>query len=237
MDDLRRLWDAYHRLRDSETRSRLVEHYMPLARIIAAKLYGLRFDATSSFDDYLQYARVGLIEAVDRYDVSRNTSFETFSSYRIRGAILNGITHNSEAAAQMAFWRERGQERLASLRDNLRTVPDDAELTDLVDLTVELALGLILDDAAIGAVDESPSTNPYAAAEFAQLTQRIRELVSKLPDREREIIESHYYEHHEFQWLADKLGLSKGRVSQLHARALGRLRELLREGPKVDRKL
>jgi RNA polymerase sigma factor for flagellar operon FliA len=235
--DPRSLWQAFHQLKDPASRTELVEHYMPLARIIAAKVYGLRYDSCSSFDDYLQYARLGLIEAVDRYDSTRGASFETFSAYRIRGAILNGLANSSEAAAQRSFWRSRGQAVLESLQDNLPVPPEKTSLDELADLTVELAIGLVLIDRGTESADEAPGSNPYAATELAQFSRLLRDLIRQLPQREREVIESHYFDHVEFHVLAERYSISKGRVSQLHSRALARLREMMRDQPKVDTKL
>jgi RNA polymerase sigma factor for flagellar operon FliA len=235
--DARPLWQAFHQLKDQDSRTQLVEHYMPLARIIAAKVYGLRYDSCSNFDDYLQYARLGLIEAVDRYDSTRGASFETFSAYRIRGAILNGLDNSSETAAQRSFWRNRGKVVLESLQDNLRTPPERTSLDELADLTVELAIGLVLIDHGAESADEAPGSNPYAATELAQFSRLLRDLVRQLPQREREVIEGHYFGHVEFYVLAERYSISKGRVSQLHSRALGRLREMMRDQPKIDTKL
>jgi RNA polymerase sigma factor FliA len=231
-----RWWNAFRQLRDAAARERLVEHYMPLARIIAAKLYGMRIDDSSTFDDYLQFARIGLIESVDRYDTARSASFETYSSYRIRGAILNGIQQASEAASQRTFWRARAQARLESLAENLRTPIEQASLRELADVTLDLALGLIL-DAVEQIVDEDPRANPYAVTELVHFARRIQDLLEQLPARERDIVRSHYFEQVEFQELADRYGVTKGRISQLHARALERLREMLRESPRLDRRV
>ena len=101
-------------------------------------------------------------------------------------------------------------------------------------LTVGLAVGFILEEGIGELVDESPRANPYAQAEVAQLRVRIRELVAQLPAREREVLQGHYYEQREFQDVATVMGLSKGRVSQLHARALAKIREWLNARPKID---
>lgn len=229
------LWAAYALARDPRTRGELIEHYMPVAKIIAAKAFGLRTDPLARFDDYLQYARVGLIEAVDRYDAARNVAFETYSAHRIRGAILNGLEHESEASAQRSFWRARLQERTDSLLGEKRATPERASLQDLIEVTVGLALGLVLEEAAQEALDERPHANPYAVTELEQLTRRVRGLLAKLPEREQQIIRGHYFEGREMQTIAADCGITKGRVSQLHAQALGRLRSML--GEKLDTRL
>src|SRR5512139_2520958 len=84
-------WQEFSRDRSREQRDELIRRYAELARIAAAKLYRGRVDNSVAFADYLQYARVGLVEAIDAFDPGRLVPFEAFSSYRIRGAILNGL--------------------------------------------------------------------------------------------------------------------------------------------------
>jgi RNA polymerase sigma factor for flagellar operon FliA len=231
------LWEAFGRTRSEDIRAQLIESYMPLARRIAAKVFSLRIDQSIAFDDYLQYGRVGLMEAVDRYDASRNVSFEAYSIHRIRGAILNGIGHETEVAAQREFWRGRMPERIDSLLNASSKPPERASLQDLIDITVGLALGLVLDPDEGEPIDDTVHSNPYAATELEQISRALRACVQQLPQREREIIEEHYFAHLEFQSIAERLSLTKGRVSQLHARALALLREMLAARSGIDRRL
>jgi RNA polymerase sigma factor for flagellar operon FliA len=228
------LWESFHASRDPGVRERLIARYAVVARTIAATLFGGRPDDTVPFDDYLQYARVGLIESIDRYDFMRGTSFESYASYRIRGAVLNGLSHETELRARRSRRAIRLAEREESLAGGILAHPETAGLEEFVRLTVGLAVGFILEEGVGEPVDESPGANPYAQAEVAQLRVRIRELVAQLPPREREVLQAHYYEQREFQVIAAVLGISKGRVSQLHARALATIREWLNARPKLD---
>lgn len=237
MESVRReqdLWEAYAASRDPQARGELIEHYLPVAKKIAARIFGLRSGA-ASFDDCLQYARIGLIEAVDRYDVGRGVPFAAYSAARIRGAILNGLAHESELLAQRSFWRTRLRERTDSLLGDKQARPERASLAELIQVTVGLALGMMLDDAAQEPLDERPHSNPYAAAELDQLSREVRRLLTHLPEREQHIVRAHYFELRELQAIATDYGITKGRVSQLHAQALARLRGLL--GKQLDARL
>lgn len=231
----RHLWEAFALSRDAQTRGELIEHYMPVAKRFAAKVFGLRANAATSFDDCLQYARVGLIEAIDRYDINRRVPFEAYAAPRIRGAILSGLAHETEVLAQRSFWRTRIRERTDSLLGDKQSRPERASLQDLIQLTVGLALGMVLDDVAQDIPDEGQYSNPYAVAELQQLSREVRRLLPKLPEREQQIIRAHYFEFKELQAIAVEYGVTKGRVSQLHAQALARLRNLL--GEQVDARL
>lgn len=227
------LWVQFIVSRTDGLREELIAHYLPLARIIAAKLYRVRPDDSVSFDDYLQYARVGLLEAIDRFDPEREASFETFSNYRIRGAILNGLGRESEIAAQRAYWSVRTPERIESLQP---AEPRSADLDDFAQLTVGLALGYLLDRES-ELVETAGTSNPYAATELAELRTVVRGLVDQLPERERDIVRQHYYHEREFQIIAQDLGLSKGRVSQLHSQALRRIAQLLDKASLLDKRV
>lgn len=235
--DIARLWKALQQHADPAIRERLIEYYGEFARMMAAKLYGGRPDDAVPFDDYLQHARIGLIEAVDRYDPGHETSFESYSSYRIRGAILNGLSRDTELRAQHSQWRARVAERRESLARHSFEGQGKATLEDFARLAVGLAIGMILDDSDSGRADEAVEANPYAATELSQTREQVRALVEQLPPRERDIVRQHYYEQREFQEVAANLNLTKGRISQLHARALERIRSAISVKPKIDTKL
>jgi RNA polymerase sigma factor FliA len=230
----RALWLEFQSTRSQRVRDRLLELYEPLARTIAARLYSVRVDDSVAFGDYLQYGRMGLMESVERYEQDREVPFAAYSSQRIRGSILNGIAKESELAAQRRFFRERWRARVDSLRSEFAPDVDRASLADVVTITMGLAVGAIVD--GVEPVDHNPNHDPYAVNEIRQLGVAVRRLIEKLPDNERMVIKGHYVEHLEFQALGERLGVTKGRVSQIHARALIRLREAL-EGSKLDRKL
>jgi len=230
-------WREYVRERRAGLRDELVERYLSLAKFMAARLYQRRADNSVSFSDYLQYARVGLMEAIDHFDPEREVPFEAFSSYRIKGAILNGLGSESEVAAQRAFWSRRARDRFESIKEHEVQGDRRATLEELVNLTMGLALSHIVEHDGGELIDESLAANPYAVTELAQLKRAVRSLLPSLPVRERELICRHYEEHVEFQQIAAEWGVTKGRVSQLHAQALQRLRLLLRLAPRVDRRL
>lgn len=230
-------WHEFRDSRNGTLRDELIQRYLNLAKIMAAKLYQRRVDNSVSFSDYLQYARVGLVEAIDHFEPEREVPFEAFSSYRIKGAILNGLGSESEVAAQRSFWARRARDRFESIKQHEVHGDRRASLDELVNLTVGLALSHVIEHDDGEPIDESLAANPYAVTELAQLKLAVRSLLPVLPERERELIRRHYEEHVEFQQIAAEWGVTKGRVSQVHAQALQRLRQLLRIGPHVDRRL
>jgi RNA polymerase sigma factor for flagellar operon FliA len=216
-----RLWEEYRRARDPHVRHRLARLYLDMTHRIAAHLYGRRIGNAVAFDDYLQYARVGLLEAIDRYDSAREVKFATFAGHRIRGAVLNGLEHSTELAAQAAQRRHlRLRERAQSFESH------DLEFAGMVDMAILLAMGYVLEDNGDWNPAGAATADPYRSVELDRVRARLNRLVDALPERERLIVRYHYFEHMEFQAVGALLEVSKGRVSQLHARAL----QLIREG-------
>jgi RNA polymerase sigma factor FliA len=240
----RSLWEEYGRTRQPETRQRLVQRHMDMTHRIAAHLFSRRIGNAVAFDDYLQNARVGLLEAIDRYDPAREVSFATFAGYRIRGAVLNGLEQTTELAAQAAQRRHsRLRERAHSLeirdlrsadapsleRDSLDAESAGTQLerfAGMVDMAILLAMGYVLEDNGEWNPAGASAADPYRSVQLEAVRTRLIRLVDALPQRERLIVRYHYFEHMEFQAIGEVLEVSKGRVSQLHARAL----QLIREG-------
>ena len=94
-EEERRLWRE-RRQDDGVAQASLVDRYLPFARSVAVGLYSKRLDDTVPFEDYIQYANLGLLEAIERFDVERGLAFTTYATYRIRGAVLNGLETATE---------------------------------------------------------------------------------------------------------------------------------------------
>lgn len=177
----------------------------------------------------MQLGMVGLLEAIDRYTPARGVRFETFATYRIEGAILNGLPSYSELQRQLALRRDLARERAASLRD-ADGQRDRSALERLADLAISLALGFALEDSGLAYETEGPAEadNAYARVELAQLRRQLAELTGQLPEAEHRVIFRHYFQQQPFDEIAGGMGLTKGRISQLHHAALKRLREKLK---------
>ena len=231
-DEELELWQAKDSDDGGAARSILIDRYLPLARQIAASLYNNRPDNDVPFDDYHQYANVGLLEAVNRFDEAQGVAFATFATYRIRGAILNGLDNHTERRRQAAFVRRNRRELVESIDQNSAEDADSA-FREVVDLTVMLAIGFLLEDSGLGSLSESKNV-PMETNAMVQLKQTLRDSVDTLPPNEQVVIRYHYFHHMGFSDLAEQLQLSKGRISQIHKRALERIRVQLLEHASLD---
>jgi RNA polymerase sigma factor for flagellar operon FliA len=238
MTDTDALWHSYVRERDAGVRERLVQAYQGLTRIMAAKVYARRVYTEMEFDDYLHYATVGLIESIDRFDPARGIRFETYASTRITGAILNGLESSSEIQEQVAARRRVIAQRLGSLKDAAAAPPADSPADvfgQLAELAIGLALGFVLEDSGM-VMDEQAeyADNTYQAVELKQLQARVRAQLASLPANQQKVIEGHYLQYLPFEEIARNMGLTRGRIAQLHKEALANLRSGLKNAPEVN---
>lgn len=221
------LWNAFLDDGCTVSRERLFDLHLPYATAMAGQLYRSRSHDDVEFRDYLQFACVGLLEAIDRFDVTRNTGFRTFSTRRIQGSVLDGVVRLSDGQEQVALRAKIRKERLESLNE-----PGSTRATDtfhaLAGLTVGLAIGFILDET--GMIDRASDTtrfhhdHAYQTLAWRQTKTRLNCAVAALSERERKIVQHHYFHGLTFDQIGDILDLTKGRVSQMHRAALAKLR-------------
>jgi RNA polymerase sigma factor FliA len=236
LDDEARLWEKCKCEQDEEAREVIVRHYLGYARALAAQIYRRRTHDEFEFDEYMQFATVGLMEAVNRFEPSYGVQFKTFATRRIVGSILSGLSTLSERQQQISLRRRICEERLASMQPE-RMAEDHPEhlLRELAEIGIGLALGFVLEGTGMVASSEaSLPDNTYSRLEFRQFQHHLFNLVRNLTAREQEVIRKHYLQGISFEEIAQELQLSKGRVSQLHRQGLERLRTLILESGNCD---
>jgi len=216
------LWERYRDGRDESARDRLFLHHLSWATSIARGVhYRLRAYQVDR-DDFVQNATIGLLEAMSRYDPGRGVAFRAYAQPRIRGAVFNGlraiIGQRSPASENAAY-----EARLQSIRD----AADGDAFATVIETIVGLGIAFLLDEAARHAGIEGRDASAYA--QHSESETRLKLAMARLGPRHRMIIEAHYFQFVPFQDIAAQLGLTKGRVSQLHHAALARLRDDLRE--------
>lgn len=230
------LWRRYRQDADTDARAKLLSLHMHYARVVAATYYGRRYHDEIEFGDYLQFASVGLLEAMERFDPDRGAQFRTFAARRMHGAILNGLERLTEKQQQIAASQRIRAERTDAVKDLARhragvgegNVPRGPQ--QLMQYVAEVGLGLALSWLLEGtSMIEDPARAEsipfYRSTELKQLRERLLALVEALPLQERTVIRSHYLQEVPFDQVAASMKLTKGRISQIHKQALLRLRQ------------
>ena len=253
------LWQRLSSVGDEAARAQLIELYMPYARTLAAVIYKGRFHDEVEFADYMQLACLGLVESVDRYDPEQGVQFRTFAAHRIRGAILNGLEKQTEKNQQIAAQQRLRKDRLDALKEAAEqdTAPSSQQskggepsradagkalLAYMAEVGIGLALGILLEGTRMiespeGDVADSappPEVGYFKKTETQRLQDLLRAAILKLNASERRVIRYHYQQDVSFEEISHILGVTRGRVSQIHRQALLNLRKALAQGPPCD---
>jgi RNA polymerase sigma factor for flagellar operon FliA len=174
---------------------------------------------------------VGLLEAARRFDPSRGAQFGSFASWRISGAILNGLVRSTEQHQQIASRKRLVDSRLDAILDAAES-PDslsvEQTLVRLSQVAVGLAVGFMLEGT--GMFDDGQSFSEfdgYSSVAMRQLRARLHSAVMSLPKQERKVLERHYFQQQAFSDIAQDMGLTRGRISQIHKAGLEQLRAVI----------
>lgn len=226
-DEEARLWSAFKTGGSKAAREELFSLYFPFARQIARRHFLDRRSGDIEFGDLSQLACAGLLEALDHYDPGLGVPFKGYAGRRISGSVLDGVAKMSEVREQISFRNRIRTERARSLAvADAETLSANEALTALAELAVGLALGFMLEET--GAHEPQVRTTAYDSLAWKETVQRLATEVAALPERERLIIRRHYLEGLGFEQIGAMLGVTKGRVSQIHRAAIALLRKRLR---------
>lgn len=223
----------WRRLRSPEgalARDKLFSRYKGFAVRVAKRRYLDRTSGDIELQDLCQLAFAGLLEAIDRFDVDKGVPFRAFAIRRVSGSILDGLTKMSEMREQASFRNRVSRERVQSLSpEDLESLELGDAMRALAEIAVGLAVGFMLEGTGSYLADERDlrSSNAYESVAWKELVNRAAAEVETLPEREQIIIKRHYGDGLTFDQIGELLGVTKGRVSQLHRASLRALKERL----------
>ncbi len=237
-----KLWELYRTSHDQRIKDALIMKYASFVKYVAGRI-AVNLPSNVEFDDLVSYGILGLIDAIDKYDTERNIKFKTYAKTRIRGAIfdeLRGLDWTPRSVRQKARKLEKAY---AKLEGKLGRDAKDEEIAEYLNIDISelhklfdetkksllLSLDEIFYDDEEGSsrfdfVEDQKSDNPQLKIEETEARKILADAISKLSDRERMVITLYYYEELTSKEIGKILGVSDSRVSQLHTKAILRLR-------------
>jgi RNA polymerase sigma factor for flagellar operon FliA len=243
--ELKDLWRRYKRDGDERARERLVIAYSPLVKYVSGRMAsGLPAHVEEA--DLISYGLGGLISAIERFELEREIKFETYAITRIKGAIIDEL-RSLDWVPRSVRARARAIERAnAKLEHKLQRAPTDEEMASELEMTVgdfQDAL-LQISNSTVAALDElwtvsdasgdqvslldtlqdPGAPDPAAVMDATDLKDRIADAIARLPEREKLVVALYYYENLTLREIGEVLGVTESRVSQLHTKAVLRLR-------------
>jgi RNA polymerase sigma factor for flagellar operon FliA len=232
-------WKAYKENNDASAKDQLIIHYIDLVKIIAGKLY-IQYNHNVEFEDLVSNGIIGLIDAVEKFDPSKNIKFETYANFRIRGSIIDQIRNldwiprslrqkykQLEEVHDRLSLKTTGEVTSAMVAEELGMTEDElsklyGEVTTFSVVSLEEKL---TENANFSVTNENIEFIPEASVGKKETERILIERIDQLPERERLIISLYYYSELTYKEIADVLSISESRISQLHTKAILKLRE------------
>jgi RNA polymerase sigma factor for flagellar operon FliA len=249
--ELRDLWRRYKDDGDEGARERLVVAYSPMVKFVAGRL-GAGLPSHVEDADLISYGLVGLIGAIERFEPERGIKFETFAMTRIRGAIIDELRSLDWVPRSVRSRAREIETAQAKLEHELQRAPTEAELASKLNLTEEELQSALLEiaNSSVYALDElwtvsdssgdqvslldtiadDDAADPQEALASTEVKDLLTEAIGGLPEREQLVVALYYYENLTLREIGEVLGVTESRVSQLHTKAVMRLKSSLQQG-------
>jgi RNA polymerase sigma factor for flagellar operon FliA len=246
--ELRDLWRRYKTSGDVHARERLVIAYSPLVKYVSGRMAsGLPAHVEES--DLISYGLVGLINAIERFEPEREIKFETYAITRIKGAIIDELRSLDWVPRSVRARAREIEKANAKLEHQLQRAPSDEEMAHELKCTPEDFHDALLQisNSTVAALDElwsvsdasgdqvslldtltdETAPDPAAVMDQTDLKDRVADAIARLPEREKLVVALYYYENLTLREIGEVLGVTESRVSQLHTKAVLRLRSRL----------
>ena len=247
---MRDLWRRFKEDGDPAARERLVLAYSPLVKYVAGRMSsGLPTHVEEA--DLISYGLLGLISAVERFDLTREIKFETFAITRIKGSIIDELRSLDWVPRSVRAKAREIEKTNAALEHKLQRAPTDTEMAEALETSVEdfqasltrisnssvIALDELwtLSDASgdqvslLDTIQDPNAADPAQAMDATEMKDRLSDAIARLPEREKLVVALYYYENLTLREIGEVLGVTESRVSQLHTKAILRLKGRLQD--------
>lgn len=239
--DREKLWESYQKNPVSKIREQIIIEYAPLVKLVAGRL-SMYLGYNVEYEDLVSYGIFGLIDAIDKFDRSKDVKFETYASLRIRGAILDQIRKmdwipravrqkqkkideaikNIEMKTGKTALDEEIASELGVSEDEYLNWQSQLKVTNVVSLNEFVEQGT---EPAMDATKNSHFAQPEDVVAESELKEVLAQSLETLTEKERRVIELYYYEELTLKEISSILEVSESRISQLHTRALAKMKK------------
>ena len=241
------LWVEYRQNRDPKIREMFIKQYAPLVKYVAGKV-AIGMPNNVEFDDLVGYGVFGLLDAIEKFDPDKGVKFKTYAVTRIRGAIFDELRSIDWVPRSVRQKTREIEEAVGSLEAQLGRTATDQEIAESLNMeeaeyqkTMMKISGtsiLSLNDvwysgdendkvSIVDSIEAPVSLNPDIIVEKDEIRRVIVEHINELPDKEKKILVLYYYEDLTLKEIGKVLDVTESRVSQLHTKAISRLRSKL----------
>jgi RNA polymerase sigma factor for flagellar operon FliA len=239
------IWRDYIACKSTSIREGIILKYAPLVKYVAGRV-AIGLPSNVDFDDLVSYGVFGLMDAIEKFDPSRGIKFETYAIARIRGAILDGLRSNDWVPRSVRQKAKELEKICAGLENRLGRSATDQEISEAMNLNLKDFYELLSEVSCttLSSLDElwmvnsneedsvrvldlvrnDESEDPLQHVEIEEIKAVLAATIDYLPERERMVIALYYYEGMTLKEIGEIMEISESRVSQIHTKAIFRLR-------------
>lgn len=251
---IKQIWQEYKEKKDKTARDKLILHYSPLVKYVAGQVAS-RLPQSIDVADLISYGMIGLMDAIEKFDTSREIKFETYSIPRIKGAMIDELRVLDWAPRSLRYKAKELERTYYELENKLKRMPEDEEVSqamgisvpELQEIMAELSRSSLIAledlltpdperDNRVNVMDiliDTKAHDPAMVFEKEELKEILTDALKKIPERERTIISLYYYDNLTLKEIGEILEVTESRVSQLHSKALLRLKARLKEAHEI----
>ncbi|MFC1523322.1 sigma-70 family RNA polymerase sigma factor [Thermodesulfobacteriota bacterium] len=230
-----------------EQRDELILNYTPLIKYIANRLVS-RLPSHISVDDLMSCGIIGLIDAIDKFNPSKNVQFKTYAEFRIKGAMLDELRsldwvprsirrkitdlENAYSQLEKKLGRPASEEEVASqlgiTLEELHKLLDETKSVSFID--IEMLRQNSSDTTSANGIDPLKilESDPFSLINQTEIRNLLAQAINKLPHKEKLTVSLYYFDELTMKEIGEVLGYTESRISQMHSKAMLRLRSKLK---------
>ncbi len=242
---LGKLWREFKDTKETELRERLILHYSPLVKYVAGRV-GVGLPPNIEQADLVSYGIFGLIDAIEKFDLSRAIKFETYAISRIKGAIIDELRAIDWIPRSVRYKAREVEKAYAALEARLHRTPTETEVAEELGISLEdlhaifsqvsfvnvVALDELLNVGGekgdklslVDTLEDTKAEDPVAAFETEETKYLLARAINTLPEREKIVVTLYYYEGLTLAEIGQVLGVTESRICQMHTKAVLQLR-------------
>lgn len=240
------LWQEYEKKPTPKLREQLIIEYSPLVKIVAGRLL-MYLGSNVEYDDLVGYGVFGLIDAIDKFSLCKGVKFETYASLRIRGSVLDQIRKMDWIPRTIRQKQKSLDNAYKKLEIELGRTPTNEELAGHLNVSMQELLSMqektkianlvsleeFMEQGSEVKVESTSAGNNIGQPEKTVIKDEAKELLIKaldeLTENEKKVVTLYYYEELTLKEISAIIGVSESRISQLHTRALSKIKGQLKE--------
>ncbi|BEP29351.1 sigma-70 family RNA polymerase sigma factor [Helicovermis profundi] len=236
-----KLWKSYKNTGDKKYKDELIVEYIDLVKIISGRLY-TNYNSHVEYDDIVSYGIIGLIDAIEKFDLSKNVKFETYANIRIRGAVIDQMRSLDWIPRSTRHKFRVFEEAINKLQNQFGNNYNDEDIAKELNVDLKELYDIIseISTLSIASLDEKIEENsnfgvksnnldfsPEKKLLYNESVDNLHNVIEGLPERERTIVNLYYFSELTYKEIAEILKISESRISQLHTKIIAKLRKTI----------